>query len=115
MKNLSSYLQFNQPISESQKMAGDLFISAEEGADMIADFLGELNSDPEVLAALQQAREVIRKKMSEDPGISLLGDIHFEEYQDRDRQFWAEDPPRDLNDLSASWLFVESTVFGIGE
>ena len=96
-------------------MAGDLFISAEEGADMIADFLGELNSDPEVLAALQQAREVIRKKMSADPGISLLGDIHFEEYHDRTRQYWAEDPPGDLNDLSASWLFVESTVLGIGE
>jgi hypothetical protein len=115
MKNLSSYRQFNQPISESQKMAGDLFISAEEGANMINDFLGELNSDPEVLAALQQVREVIRKKMSEDPAIPLLGDIHFGEHHDRAREYWSEDPPRDLNDLSASWLFVESTVLGIGE
>jgi hypothetical protein len=115
MKNLSSYRQFNQPISESQKMAGDLFIGANEGADMINDFLGELNSDPEVLAALQQAREVIRKKMSEDPAISLLGDIHFEEHHDRTREYWSEDPPRDLNDLSAGWLFVQSTVLGIGE
>lgn len=115
MKNLSSYRQFNQSISESQKMAGDLFISAEEGANMIDDFLGELNSDPEVLAALHQAREVIRKKMSADPAISLLGEIHFEEHHDRTRQYWSEDPPGDLNDLSASWLFVESTVLGIGE
>jgi hypothetical protein len=115
MKNLSSYRQFNQPISESQKMAGDLFIGAKEGADMINDFLGELNSDPEVLAALQQVREVIRKKMSEDPAISLLADIHFEEHHDRTREYWSEDPPQDLNDLSASWLFVESTVLGIGE
>lgn len=115
MKNLSSYLQFNQPISESQKMAGDLFISAEEGANMIDNFLGELNSDPEVLAALQRVREIIKKKMSEDPAISLLGDIHFEEHHDRTRDYWAEAPPNDLNDLSASWLFIESTVLGIGE
>ena len=91
-------------------MAGQIFINMDDAVDMISEFVSDLSVNQEIQEALDKIKEIVLRKMEEDPGISLLGEDHFEEYFKREDEVWREDPPRDPTEILCAPLLIEEII-----
>lgn len=96
-------------------MAGSVFINKDDAVDMISEFVSDLSDDPEIKEAMDKIKEIVLRKMEEDPGISLLSEEHFEEYFEREYTSWNEDPITNPTDLLMTPLLIDDIIRNSGQ